>query len=169
MPRRRTHPDKQNPAPRPPVSSNVTLFTQVGSTNETQTTGGTVFPPDGDIATSSQWMVQVNNDVVVMYNWNTNAFVSKKFSTFFQDSTNFIFDPRVIYDPYWNRFVVMGRRLQPVQRSDHVELFRDGRQPDQRPDRRVLDLQPSLLRHEHRRLRRLSANGHGPQFDHLDL
>jgi hypothetical protein len=52
--------------------------------------------------------VQVNNDVIVMLNWNTNAFVSKKFSTFFQDSTNFIFDPRVIYDPYWNRFVVLA-------------------------------------------------------------
>ena len=33
--------------------------------------------------------------------------MSKNFATFFQDGTNFIFDPRVIYDPYWNRFVVL--------------------------------------------------------------
>ena len=52
--------------------------------------------------------MQVNNDVIVMFNWNTNAFVQKKFSTFFGDSTNFIFDPRVIWDPYWNRFVVLA-------------------------------------------------------------
>jgi hypothetical protein len=53
-------------------------------------------------------MVQVNNDVVVMFNWNTNAFVQKKFSTFFGNGTDFIFDPRVIWDPYWNRFVVLA-------------------------------------------------------------
>jgi hypothetical protein len=41
-----------------------------------------------------------------MYNWNTNAFVQKNFATFFQDSTHFLFDPRVIWDQYWNRFVV---------------------------------------------------------------
>jgi hypothetical protein len=92
----------------PPASSTVTLYAQVGSTNETQTTGGTVFPPDGDIATSSQWMVQVNNDVVTMLNWFTNAFVQTKLNTFFADSTSFIFNPRVIYDPYWDRFVVLA-------------------------------------------------------------
>src|SRR5438132_2270022 len=81
----------------PPVSSDVTLYAQVGSTNETQTTGGNRLPPGGDIATSANWMVQVNNDVVVMYNWFTNAFVQKSLATFFGDGTNFIFDPRVIY------------------------------------------------------------------------
>jgi hypothetical protein len=101
-------PGQAKPGAALPPSTGVTLYAQVGSTNETQTTGGSRSPPDGDIATSSQWMVQVNNDVVVMLNWFTNAFVSKKFSTFFGDSTNFIFDPRVIYDPYWNRFVVLA-------------------------------------------------------------
>src|SRR5439155_14227640 len=92
----------------PPVSSGVTLFTQVGSTNETQTTGGNLLPPGGDIATSPNWMVQVNNDVIVMLNWFTNQFVSEKFSTFFSNGTDFIFDPRVIYDPYFDRFVVLA-------------------------------------------------------------
>jgi hypothetical protein len=91
-----------------PASSNVTLYAQVGSTNETQTTGGKLFPPGGDIATSANWMVQVNNDVIVMLNWFTNAFAQTKLSTFFSNSTDFIFDPRVIYDPYWDRFVVLA-------------------------------------------------------------
>jgi hypothetical protein len=91
----------------PPSTTGVSLYTQVASTNESQTSGGNVLPPDGDVATSASWMVQVNNDVVTMYNWNTNAFVQKKFSTFFQDATDFLFDPRVIYDPYWDRFAVL--------------------------------------------------------------
>jgi hypothetical protein len=101
-------PGQAKPGAAPPSTTGVTLYAQVGSTNETQTTGGNLLPPDGDIATSSQWMVQVNNDVVTMLNWFTNAFVQKKLSTFFQDSTYFIFAPRVIYDPYWNRFVVLA-------------------------------------------------------------
>src|SRR5947199_9030527 len=92
----------------PPVSSNVTLYTQVGSTNQSQTTGGNRFPPGGDIATSADWMVQVNNDVVTTLNWFTNAFAQKSLSTFFSNTTEFIFDPRVIYDPYWDRFVVLA-------------------------------------------------------------
>jgi hypothetical protein len=98
------------PGAAPPSSSNVTLFAQVGSTKQPQSC---CFPPDGDIASSSTWMVQVNNDVIVMLNWFTNAFVSKKFATFFQDGTNFIFDPRVIYDPYWDRFVVIADACNP--------------------------------------------------------
>jgi hypothetical protein len=93
------------PGAAPPSSANVTLFAQVASTNETQSC---CFPPDGDVATSASWMVQVNNDVITMLNWNTNAFVQKKFSTFFNNGTDFIFDPRVIWDPNWNRFVVVA-------------------------------------------------------------
>jgi hypothetical protein len=98
-------PGKAKPGGAPPSSSDVTLFAQVASTNENQSC---CLPPDGDVATSASWMVQVNNDVITMLNWNTNAFVQKKFSTFFGNSTDFIFDPRVIWDPYWNRFVVLA-------------------------------------------------------------
>ena len=34
----------------PPPAAGVSLYTQVGSTNESQTTGGNRFPPDGDVA-----------------------------------------------------------------------------------------------------------------------
>jgi len=99
---------RQQPAAAPPPATGVTLFTQVGSTNESQTTGGNRSPPDGDIATSAEWMMQVNNDVITMYNWNTNAFMQVKLNTFFSDSTHFLFGPRVIYDRYWDRFVVLA-------------------------------------------------------------
>jgi hypothetical protein len=101
-------PGQAKPGAATPSTTGVKLYAQVGSTNETQTTGGNRFPPDGDVATSSQWMVQVNNDVIVMYNWITNAFVAKNFATFFADNSSYIFDPRVIWDPYWDRFVVLA-------------------------------------------------------------
>src|SRR6266699_225587 len=66
------------------------------------------FPPDGDIATSASWMVQTVNDQIVMFNWNTNAYVQKSFATFFGDGTYFLFDPRVLYDRYFVRFIVLA-------------------------------------------------------------
>src|SRR2546430_2888868 len=115
-----------------PVSSDVTLYTQVGSTNESQTTGGNLFPPGGDIATSANWMVQVNNDVVTTLNWFTNAFAQNSLSTYFGDGTNFLFDPRVIFDPNWNRFVVMTDGCNPCSGLETTSVFnilvrRDGR------------------------------------------
>jgi hypothetical protein len=107
----------------PPPATGVTLYTQVGSTNESQTTSGNVLPPDGDVATSASWLMQVNNDVVTMYNWNTNAFVQKKFNTFFQDATYFKFDPRVIYDPYWDRFAVLVDACNPCSGSGTQSFF----------------------------------------------
>src|SRR5205807_8123705 len=65
----------------PPVGSGVTLYAQVGSTNETQTTGGNQLPPGGDIATSQTWMIQVNNDIITTLNWFTNAFAQTTLST----------------------------------------------------------------------------------------
>jgi hypothetical protein len=107
----------------PPSTTGVSLYTQVGSTNESQSSGGGVRPPDGDVATSASWMVQINNDVVTMFNWNTNAFVQKKFSTFFQDPTDFIFAPRVIYDPYWDRFVVLVDRCNLCSGASQSTTF----------------------------------------------
>jgi hypothetical protein len=67
--------------------------------------------------------VQVNNDVVTMYNWNTNAFLQKKFNTFFQDATYFKFDPRVIYDPYWDRFAVLVDGCNPCTGAGTQSYF----------------------------------------------
>jgi hypothetical protein len=94
----------------PPVSSNVSLSVQVAGPNQAQAGG---LPPDGDIATSADWMVQVVNDLVTMYNWNTNAFKQVNLETLFQNSNFVLFDPRVIHDPYWDRFVVLADTCNP--------------------------------------------------------
>jgi hypothetical protein len=113
-------PGQAKPGAAPPSTTGVTLFAQVASTNQTQSC---CFPPDGDIATSATWMVQVNNDVITTLNWNTNAFAQRKLSTFFGDGSNFIFDPRVIYDRYWNRFVVLADGCTNCNTATNASVF----------------------------------------------
>jgi len=113
-------PGKAKPGAASPSATDVTLYAQVASTNESQSC---CFPPDGDIATSATWMVQVNNDVITTLNWFTNAFAQKSLATFFGDGTNFIFDPRVIWDPYWNRFVVLADACNPCSGAGTVSVF----------------------------------------------
>src|SRR5260370_1210556 len=86
--RRALGPAKPGAGSAPPASG-VTFFTQSGTVNETQSC---CLPPDGDIATSANWMMQTVNDQIAMYNWNTNVYMQKSFATFFQDSIDFIFD-----------------------------------------------------------------------------
>jgi hypothetical protein len=99
-------PGKAKPRPAAlPSTTDVSLVVQSGTVNQAQSC---CFPPDGDIATSANWMVQTVNDQIVMFNWNTNAYVQKSFATFFGDGTYFLFDPRVLYDRYFDRFVVVA-------------------------------------------------------------
>jgi hypothetical protein len=98
-------PSGARPSAAPPSSTNVSVYAQSRSTNQTQSC---CFPPDGDIATSAYWMVQINNDVITMLDRGTNTFVQEKLSTLFNDNSSFIFDSRVIWDPYWDRFVVLA-------------------------------------------------------------
>ena len=95
----------QGGAPESP-SSALALWAQTPSLNETSFGG---FPPDGDIATSVLYSVQVNNFAVTIFNTAPRTIAKQvNFATFFSDSANFLFDPRVIYDPTWQRFVVMA-------------------------------------------------------------
>ena len=99
-------PGKAKPGPiAPPSTTDVSLVVQSPTVNQAQSC---CFPPDGDIATSASWMVQTVNNQIVMFNWNTNAYVQKSFATFFGDGTYFLFDPRVLYDPYFDRFIIVA-------------------------------------------------------------
>jgi hypothetical protein len=102
----------------------VSLYTQVAGPNQPQSGGG--FPPDGDIATSAQWMVQVVQNLVTMYNWNSNAFKQVSLATFFQEGTYFLFAPRVIYDPNWDRFVVLADACGPCSGANTGSFLRLG-------------------------------------------
>jgi hypothetical protein len=56
-------------------------------------------------------------------NWNTNAFKQVNLETLFQDSFYVPFDPRVIHDPYWDRFVVLADACNPCSGSGTRSLF----------------------------------------------
>ena len=121
----RQTPEQSRPdAAAPPPATGVSLAVQVPGANEAQTTGGNQFPPDADIATSKDWMVQVTNDQVVMYNWNTNAYKQVNLNTFFGSSFFYFHAPRVIHDPYWDRFVVYATGCNPCSgSSSHSGTF----------------------------------------------
>jgi hypothetical protein len=74
------------------------------ATNQSQSGS---FPPDNDLAVGRNHVVQVTNFAVSIFN-KSGGFVKRtSFATFFNTS-DFVFDPRVIYDPYWDRFVILG-------------------------------------------------------------
>jgi hypothetical protein len=88
--------------------------------NETQTG---LIPPDGDIASNATWSVQIVNNIVSFNNWSNGAFTQKSLATFFGDSTNFLFDPRVVYDQVWNRWVVTADGCTSCESASNVSVF----------------------------------------------
>jgi hypothetical protein len=101
----------------------LSLVSQMPSIN--QTAPGTTFPPDGDIATSQHFAVQMVNSVLVMYNLDNGTLAKQvNFNTFFGNATNFFFDPRIFYDPLWNRFVALVDSCNPCQTGNQgSDLF----------------------------------------------
>jgi hypothetical protein len=100
----------------------LSLFFQSASVNENFNPGG--LPPDGDIATSQHFTVQINNFVVTMYNLDNGTLARQvSLATFFGDGTNFLFDPRIIYDPVWQRFVVLVDACNPCSGSGLASFF----------------------------------------------
>jgi hypothetical protein len=99
----------------------LSLYFQSPSLNET-TFGG--FPPDGDIATSPHFTVQIVNYGIPMYNLDNGTLARQpSFATFFGDNTNFLFDPRIIYDPVWQRWVMLVDACNPCSGSGLTSWF----------------------------------------------
>lgn len=66
------------------------------------------FPPDGDIAVSRSFVLHIVNFGISIYDKGGGLQKRVSFATFFNNNTDFIFDPRAFWDPYWDRFVVMA-------------------------------------------------------------
>jgi len=107
-------------APESPATG-LSLVIQIPSVNETQSGG---FPPDGDIATSTNWTVQAVNFDLQMFCLTSCSLNSKLVSinTFFGDS-RFLFDPRVIFDPTWKRWVVLADGCNPCSGTGTASFF----------------------------------------------
>jgi len=102
-------------APQPPgPSSALSLYFQSPSIYQGQPGTSTSFPPDGDVATSQHFTVQTVNFEIVMYNLDNGTLAQQmSFATFFNDGASFLFDPRIVYDPFWQRFIVLVDGCNP--------------------------------------------------------
>ncbi len=77
-----------------------------------QATACNCEPPDTHGTVGTGHYVQIVNSRVVMYNKSTNAIVKQvSLNSFFGytgPESNLLFDPRAVYDPTWNRYVLIA-------------------------------------------------------------
>jgi hypothetical protein len=72
-----------------------------------QTTAGGWRPPDSEGAVGASEYVQIVNSYIQVYSKYTNAVVrSQTLAQFFGYTTQTLFDPRVVYDSVWKRWIV---------------------------------------------------------------
>lgn len=86
-----------------------------------QVTAGGAFPPDTHGAVGLSHFVEVVNTRVVVYNKAGALLKSTTLPAFF-GSAEFLFDPRVVYDQAWRRWVVVCSR-KSVATTDTVRRF----------------------------------------------
>lgn len=68
---------------------------------------GTWRPPDCETAVGGNWVIQVTNVRWAVYDKCGNQLMLENFATTL-NSSRFIFDPKVIYDPWARRFVMLA-------------------------------------------------------------
>ena len=95
-----------------------------------QTVACNCIPPDPHGAVGKSHFVQVTNSHVDIYTTTVPPALVKsvKLNTFFGEPIlpgggNFLFDPRVVYDPIWNRWIVIATR-NATSAGDTVHKFR---------------------------------------------
>lgn len=71
-----------------------------------QTAAGGLFPPDTHGAVGLNQFVEVTNSLVTVYNKAGALLSSRTLNNFFGYSVETLFDPRVVYDTTWNRWVI---------------------------------------------------------------
>jgi hypothetical protein len=113
-----THDSSKGPGVRVPATLRGVSYDGI---NQTAAGGG--FPPDTHGAVGPSHFVEVVNFRVVVYNKaNPGVILSSVALNAFFGSTEFVFDPRVVYDLTWNRWVVIASR-RSVSAVDPVRRF----------------------------------------------
>ena len=91
-----------------------------------QTVACNCIPPDPHGAVGKSHFVQVTNSHVDIYTTTVPQVLVKsvKLNSFFgEPNVNFLFDPRVVYDPIWNRWIIIATR-NATSAGDTVHKFR---------------------------------------------
>src|SRR3954454_4978112 len=102
-------------AARPAVAATRPFaITASGFAGITQSGAGGSFPPDVDGAAGGLYNMLVTNTHVTVYRKLTTPTVVKDVSLgdFFGYSAQGMFDPRVLYDPAWNRWIVSAEAFE---------------------------------------------------------
>lgn len=100
---RRNSPASQVPSAPTALAPPVTTGVNFEGINQTNAGGG--YPPDTHGAVSESYFVEIVNFRVVVYNKAGTLLRSTALNAFF-GSTEFVFDPRIVYDQTWKRFVI---------------------------------------------------------------
>jgi len=102
------------------------LMQTFGSIDQT-----TLTPPDCDVAAGPDHIVAVVNSRWAIYDKCGNNMYEANFSTFLGDATNFLFDPKVMYDTWDARWLVsICARNNTTQDSWVVLMISDDNDPN---------------------------------------
>lgn len=103
-----------------------------GVANNDGVNGGN-YPPDNATAVGTQFIVTAENSAVMWSDLFGGIRVEKSFVNFFSsiETSSFIFDPRAVYDPAANRFVVIADQgASPSNSAILIAVSRDANPND---------------------------------------
>jgi hypothetical protein len=107
-----------------PANATPAAPTAVGFAGITKSQSDGWFPPDVNGAVGGKFNVLVTNDRFVVYTKSTTPTIKKNVSlnTFFGYGTESMFDPRVVYDSSWNRFVTVADAFEESSTTQMLGL-----------------------------------------------
>lgn len=81
---------------------------------------GDLCPSDTDVAAFKDWVVQVSNVTWTISDKGGKELFKQTFATTFSDATWFYFDPKVIFDPYSQRWVMLILRKKAATKLTQI-------------------------------------------------
>ena len=92
----------------------------------TQSQAGGWYPPDNNLAAGTSNIITVVNDHIDIYLKTGTSLYAQSLNTFFnQSASSFIFDPRVMWDQYANRFIVIADDQTGSNSVVHLAVSKD--------------------------------------------
>ena len=104
-----------------PLAPPVLIGPNFNGVSEIPSCGGLCAPPDTHGAVGLKHFVEVTNSRISVYNKGGGLVKAFSLSSFFGVS-EFVFDPRAVYDRTWNRFVIVATRA-PASDVDPIRKF----------------------------------------------
>ena len=117
-------PALQSPAADAPVVQSPTPNLTISWAGVTQFQAGGSTPPDSNLAAGTKNIITVVNDHIDIYNKSGSNLSSQSLNTLF-GSSDFIFDPRVMWDQFSGRFIATADDHTGSNSSLHIAVSVD--------------------------------------------